>query len=238
VAIRHYVLALAAFGLVAACVNAKDPSSLSTDSNDATILALGDSIFEYNSIQSDSIPDVVGKLLGTAVANAARAGAHFSRPDSLSSGEGLDIRDQFVAGGWDWVLLEGGGNDYLGDCGCGDCGPYIDELVSADGLTGEIPDFVRGLVSGDTQVMIMGYYDVPSDAQFGFDQCGNEVQEHNRRLALLAAATESVWFVSAGDVVSVDDRTAYAEDRVHPSKMGSRAIGEYIAAEIMRIDGS
>lgn len=234
-AIRRFVFALAIFGLLVGCANANESS---TPARDATILAIGDSIFEYNSLQGDSIPDVVGDVLDSNVHNAARAGAHFSNSDSEASADGLDIRGQYVDGNWDWVILEGGGNDYLDDCGCGECGPYIDELVSADGLTGEIPDFVRDLASTNPKVLMMGYYDVPSDAKFGFDRCGDEVKEHNRRLALLAGAVDGVWFFSAGDVVSVDDRAAYAADRVHPSMIGSKLIGEYLAAEIRRIDGS
>lgn len=227
---------VAVVSLAAGCTTAAEPVTSSAGLTDSKILAIGDSIFEFNSIQGGSIPDVIGEVLGTAVSNAAQAGAHFSNSDSGASAKGLDIRDQYVAGNWDWVILDGGGNDYLDDCGCGDCEPYIDDLVASDGLTGEMVDFITGLVSGDTQVMIMGYYDVPSDAQFGFDQCGDEAKEHNRRLALLAAATESVWFISAGDVVSVDDRAAYAQDRVHPSLIGSKAIGEYLAAGIANIE--
>jgi hypothetical protein len=133
-------------------------------------------------------------------------------------------------------VIVGGGNDYRDDCGCGECDTHIDELISADGLSGEIPDFVRELLTGETQVMFVGYYEVPSDADFGFDLCGDEVMEHNARLALMDEAIDGVWFVSAGDVVSADNRTAYAEDRVHPSVTGSRLVGEYIAAAIASIE--
>jgi acyl-CoA thioesterase-1 len=212
-----------------------DTSSLS--GGDASVIALGDSIFEWNSDQSDSIPEVIGRALGVPILNAARSGAHFSNSDSAAA-PGLDIRNQYQGGDWEWVVIVGGGNDYRDDCGCGECDAQIDELLSADGMSGEIPDFVRDLITGDTRVMLVGYYEVPSDADFGFDLCWDEVIEHNTRLALMAGATDRVWFVSAGDVVSANDRTAYAADRVHPSVAGSKLVGEHIAAAMLSIGPS
>jgi len=233
---RLYIFLVVFALVVVSCAGSESSGSTKADTSstggrEPTILALGDSIFEWNRTQGDSIPEVVGRELSTPILNVAQGGAHFSNSDSTTAGV-LDIRSQYQEGDWEWVVIEGGGNDYRDDCGCGQCDTQIDELVSDDGLTGEIPEFVRGLVIGDTRVMFVGYYEVPSDAQFGFDLCDDEVTEHNARLALMAEAIDGVWFVSAEDVVSADNRSAYAVDRIHPSVEGSKLVGEHIAAAI------
>ena len=201
------------------------------------MLVLGDSFFEWNAGTEESIPDVIGEFLGRPVLNAAVGGAHFSNPDLDAAAAGLDVRQQFVDGDWVWVVMDGGGNDLNDDCGCGACESVLDVLVSVDGRSGEIPDFTRSLVEDGTQVMFVGYYEVPSDAEFGFDRCIDEGAEHGRRLEAMAAAIEGVWFVSAGDVVSADNRLAYSKDRVHPSPAGSRLVGEHVAAAIASAEG-
>ena len=211
--------------------------SAGTADVEATVLALGDSFFEWNVGTGESIPDVIGEFLGRPVVNAAVGGAHFSNPDLDAAAAGLDVRQQFVDGDWVWVVMDGGGNDLNDDCGCGACESVLDVLVSVDGRSGEIPDFTRSLVEDGTQVMFVGYYEVPSDAEFGFDRCIDEGAEHGRRLEAMAAAIEGVWFVSAGDVVSADNRLAYSKDRVHPSPAGSRLVGEHVAAAIASAEG-
>ncbi len=223
------VLVVVACAGVSPDSNTADPSPAAD--SELTILVLGDSIFESNKAQGESIPEVLGRALGTAVHNAAQGGAHFSISDSAIT-QALDVRSQYQEGDWEWVVIQGGGNDYMDDCGCGECDAQIEELVSSDGLAGEIPEFARNLVKSDTHVMFVGYYEVPSDAEYGFDVCDDEVIEHNARLALMAKAIDGLWFVSAADVVMADDRAAYAEDRVHPSVEGSRLVGEHIAAAI------
>lgn len=154
-----------------------------------------------------------------------------------AAADGLDVRQQYQEGDWDWVVIDGGANDFNQDCGCGECESELNALIGADGTSGDIPDFVRSLVSDETQVMFVGYYDVPSDAAFGFNLCVNELAEQATRLGLMATAIDGVWFVSAGDVVSADNRSAYVEDRIHPSIAGSRLVGEYVAAAIETIEG-
>lgn len=236
---RRYSLFGMSALLIASCSGGGSSATTRSDAVSATgggaaILALGDSIFEYNSGEGQSIPEVIGRELGIPVVNAARSGALFSNFDA-SAAEGLDIREQYQDGDWDWIVIIGGGNDYMDECLCGGCESTMDELVSVDGLSGEISDFVRDLVADGSRVMFVGYYDVRSDAGFGFDLCADEAVAHNGRLAVMAEAIDGVWFVSAGDVVSVDNRSAYAGDRVHPSVIGSTLVGEYLAAAIASI---
>lgn len=74
--------------------------------------------------------------------------------------------------------MDGGGNDLHDDCGCEACELVLDGLVSDDGRSGEIPDFVRRLLDDGPQVMVVGYYEIPSDARYGFDRCADKAGEH------------------------------------------------------------
>lgn len=220
------------FLALAGCAKTGEPVGVSGSDDAEVILAIGDSIFEYNAIQKASIPDVVGETLGVSVVNRSMAGAYFANPDSGAADSGLDIRAQYREGAWEWVVVTGGGNDLNDLCGCGECDSVLDALIAADGTSGEIPDLVRNIVSDGANVMLVGYYDARSDADFGFDRCGDEVAELRRRMELTAGRTDGVWFVSAADVVSTDDTEAYAEDRVHPSVVGSELVGAHVAAAI------
>jgi lysophospholipase L1-like esterase len=205
---------------------------------ESTILAVGDSFFEYNALQQASIPDVLGETIGISVVNAAMSGAYFANPDPAAGADGLDVRSQYREGDWEWVVVTGGGNDLNDLCGCGECVDVLDALIAADGLSGEIPDFVKGIAADGIDVMLVGYYEVPSDADYGFDQCGDEFSELSTRLEVIADSTDGVWFVSAADVVTADETSAYANDRVHPSIAGSKLIGEHIAAAMQNIENN
>ncbi len=196
------------------------------------ILAIGDSILDWNAEENRSIPDVIGQTLNRPVTNSAVSGAHVSHPDREAAEAGYDIRQQYDDQGWGWVVMNGGANDLVGDCACATCGAQLEEMISEDGLSGEIPDFVRAVTASGAQVMYVGYYAMPDDARFGFEQCNDEIALHNGRLMRMAEGLAGVWFVSAGDVLSTEDLTAYDEDRVHPSPVGSARVGEHVARAI------
>ncbi len=109
-------------------------------------------------------------------------------------------------------------------------------MVSADGHSGEIRDFATSLAVDGTRVMFVGYYQVRSDAEFGFGRCADEVAEHTRRLQAMAATIEGDWFVSAADVISTDNLPAFAGDRLHPSPIGARLVGEHVVAANQRVE--
>lgn len=202
------------------------------------ILAIGDSILKWNAEAKKSIPDVIAQTLNQPVFNGAVSGAHLSHPEPEAAEAGYDIRQQFRQQGgqdWDWVVMNGGANDLAGECDR-DSG-LLDEMISADGLSGEIPAFVRSVSATGSKVMYVGYYAMPDNARFGFHQCNDEIAAHNARLARMAEALEGVWFVSAGAVVSAQDIAAYDEDLVHPSELGSAQIGGYVAEAVRAADG-
>ena len=194
---------------------------------DIKILAIGDSIFD-GAEDGSSIPEVVGQSLNVNVVNNAVGGAHLN----IGSGEESDIRSQYVSGDWDWIIMDGGGNDLNDSCGCGACDAEANSIISADGLNGDLPEFIDQIATGDTKVIFMTYYQLPDGAEYGFDRCNEWNQELRSRVVTLAASNDSVFEVYAGDVVAPTDLQYFAEDRVHPSAAGAEVMGEYIAQTI------
>lgn len=217
---------------LAGCTGA---DSTSASAPETSILALGDSVFDFYADTGASIPDVVGQTLGRGVLNAAESGARISHPDPSAVREGLDIRAQYREGDWAWVVFDGGGNDVGDECSCGACDAVVDGLIGEDGRTGEIPDLAQGLAATGAQVVYVGYYDIPDDAD-AFGTCDVELNALNRRAGRMASALEGVWYVWSGEVVTPADRSAYAADGFHPSERGARLIGEQVAAAIRAVE--
>ena len=200
----------------------------------ASILAIGDSIFDWNVEENASIPDVIGASLDRTVQNAAVGGAHLS-----SNSGGDDIRAQYAEarGNYDWVVFDGGGNDISDDCGCGLCDDVGEQLISADGRSGDIPELARQMVADGAKVMFVGYYQLPAGSEWAEADCNDEIAELNRRGAAMADALDGVWFTNPADVVTGSDTAAFADDLLHPSVQGSRIVGEHIARAIATAEG-
>jgi acyl-CoA thioesterase I len=211
--VRHHHLLIALSTTIIAC----NPPL------EGDVIAVGDSIFDYNVEDEASIPAVIGETLGLEVANAAIGGAQ------VMGGEN-PIPDQYESGDWDWAVMDGGGNDLNDRCGCGDCGDVMDSLLSEDGTSGSIVDLVQQARSDGARVAWVGYVDMPEDADFGFDRCGDELVEIRLRSAAMAEQDDGVIFVDASEAFGADELQYYDDDHVHPSIPGSRAIGELVAA--------
>lgn len=84
---------------------------------DARILVLGDSMMWWGEPGDQSIGQALARTLGEPVVNLSVPGARISHPDTEARGAGFDIRTQFVARQWDWVVIEGGANDLGDECG-------------------------------------------------------------------------------------------------------------------------
>lgn len=203
---------------------------------DARILTIGDSVMWWNAEQGGSIADAIAAHLGEPVVNLAVPGAAISHPDPDMAVEGLDIRAQYRMRGWDWVVVEGGANDLGDEGGAGSCARVLDELVSADGRRGDIPELVRRIRLDGARVVALGYYALPAPAdEDGF--CGDTLPALTRRIEVMAALDPGVVFVAMADVVSPADRSAYDRDGVHPSARSSQAIGRKIADVIRNAEG-
>ncbi len=192
------------------------------------ILVLGDSVMAWNG--TAAIPDVIGSTLDRQVISKAVPGAQFDNDAALAGAVGFDIQRQFPGGRWNWIVLNGGANDFSADCGCGACGASLNALIGTDG-TGAVPSFIARLqATTGAQVLWMGYY--KGNGKGSFEGCRDDLVEMERRIARLAAGREGVHFVDAEDVIDPDDATQFAPDNNHPSVKGSALIGAYLAQAI------
>jgi acyl-CoA thioesterase I len=108
------------------------------------VLVLGDSIFDWN-VDRGSIPEVMAEESGLTVASAAVSGAH------LSSEAGAEaIVNQYQPGDWQWVVLDGGGNDLNDRCACEPC--EVEEELEQT-----LTEFIASV---DSKVLLWGYYEM------------------------------------------------------------------------------
>ncbi len=193
------------------------------------VLVMGDSLMAWNGTRGAAVSDALGRLLGVQVKDHALAGARYFYILPLSGAAGLRIRAQFRGGPWDYVVMNGGGNDLLFGCGCGRCKRMLDRLIRDDGRAGAIPDLVRDIRASGAKVIYTGYLRTPGVTS-PVEACGPLGDEMDTRLARMAKATEGVIFLPLADLVTKNGDTSFhATDLVHPSLKGSRAIAARIA---------
>ncbi|MRU15843.1 SGNH/GDSL hydrolase family protein [Roseovarius sp. A21] len=198
----------------------------------ARILAMGDSMLAVHGATGQSVSHAVERSLGEDVIDRSVMGAKYFYALPISGSAGLNIRKQYVDGNWDWVVLNGGGNDIWFGCGCGRCDNRIDRLISKDGKRGTIPGFVSDLRQKGSQVILVGYLRTPGVTS-PIEGCRDEGDEMDRRLSRLSKLDRGVHFLSLADVVPHGDRSYHTVDLIHPSAKGSTEIGKRVA-EIIR----
>lgn len=195
------------------------------------ILVLGDSVMAWNSASSASIPDAMGRALSRDVVSKAVSGAQFDNPSGIAGAVGFDIQRQFSPGRWNWIVINGGANDLGFDCGCGACGPVVDQLIGSDSVSGSIPAFIKKVkATTDARVLWMGYY--AGSGSGSFQGCRDDLVEMEARIARFAKSQTHVYFTDAEDVITRTDRSLFAKDKTHPSVKGSALIGAYLAQQI------
>lgn len=198
------------------------------------ILAIGDSVMAWNGRQG--IPEAVSARLGRPVTDRARSGAHLTHPNALARATGFDISRRFNGGSWDWVILTGGGNDIRRDCATRSEPAARDRLISAD-LRGDIPTLIARIRATGARVGFVGYYDGPTFRSTGFSRCQGAFDVINSRMAQLAGTDPGVLFFDAGTVFDASDPASFARDLIHPSALGSRAIGTALADAMRAAEG-
>ncbi len=191
------------------------------------IVAIGDSVMAWNAGQGRSIADALSGALGLPVDNRAVSGARFSNDSGLGRALGFDIRRQLGRDRPAVVVMTGGANDLRAECTCGACAGVRDSLIDAR-LTGEIPDFVAGLIAAGSRVVYIGYYRTRSRGYMA--ECTADFDALHDRMAALAERLPGLTFVSARPVMDRDDPALFAVDAVHPSPLGSALIGRHVAA--------
>ncbi|MEL6957891.1 MAG: SGNH/GDSL hydrolase family protein [Pseudomonadota bacterium] len=208
-------LIVAALGL-AGCASGPSPQ---TD-----VLAIGDSILAWNSFSDRDIPSQVAQKTGLTVFNAAENGAEFF--------EAPTIPDQYEPGPWDWVIVDGGGNDLGKTCLRPAAAQAVLDALIAPDLSGAYADLLDQIRADGPRVIIMGY--APVSIRGGpFEGCAEVLDDLNDRQSALAAVLDGVFFVDARSVISPEDLEAYAIDRVHPTPLAGDLISDLIV-EVLR----
>ena len=185
----------------------------------------------WNGLVGQSIPDVVAETLAEPVVDRAVSGARMIYRLPVTGAAGLSIPKQYRGGSWDWVIVNGGGNDLWLGCGCDSCDAKLDRMISADGAAGEIAELVQRIRRNGARVIYIGYLRVPGRSS-PISGCRDEGDILDARLAAMAAADAGVTFLPFADLVPDGDLSFHALDRVHPSPKASRLIGQRIAATI------
>lgn len=197
----------------------------------ARILAMGDSMLAWNGTAHQSVSFAIEQELGEPVVDRSVSGAHVLYALPVSGAMGMKISKQYVQGEWDWIVLNGGGNDMWLGCGCIRCDTRIDRMISADGKSGAIADHVAQLRATGAQVVYVGYLRSPG-RNSPIEHCRDEGDKFDGRIARMAAADPGVHFISLADLVPYGDRSYHAFDMIHPSVKGSAAIGRRVARTI------
>ena len=198
------------------------------------ILVMGDSLMAMNRLLGGSVAQALGDTLGVPVQDQSVPGARHFFGVPLLNAAGLKISAQLTGGPWDYVVLNGYGNDLMFGCGCGLCTRMMNRLISPDGTAGAIPDLVTKLRATGARVIYTGYLRTPG-VMSPVESCGPLGDEMDHRLTLMADRDPGISFVLLSDLVTQDgDRSYHGIDMVHPSVKGSRAIAARIAARITK----
>ena len=158
-------------------------------------------------------------------------GAHVIYSLPLSGAMGMKIARQYQPGDWDWIILNGGGNDLWLSCGCIFCDHRMERMISEDGTKGAIPEMVARLRGTGARVVYLGYLRSPGMGS-PIEHCLKVGNELDRRLDHLAEQDKGTFFVSLADLVPYGDSSFHDFDMIHPSLKGSAQIAQRVAALI------
>lgn len=194
------------------------------------ILVLGDSLLASHSISGRSIGDHLSRYLKAPVENHSVAGARIIYNLPITGAMGMSIPKQWRPGNWDWVVLNGGGNDLWLGCGCNEraCDHKLNRLIAESGRKGAIPGLVSKIRQTGARVIIVGYLRSPGFSS-PIEACKDEGDELEARISRLAEIDQGVIFHSIADLVPEGDLSFHAADRIHPSLKASDAIARRIA---------
>ncbi|MGR3614461.1 MAG: SGNH/GDSL hydrolase family protein [Paracoccaceae bacterium] len=195
------------------------------------ILAVGDSLLATNGLSGQSIPDVVEMELREPVIDRSVSGASMLYALPISGSAGLSIPKQYREGEWDWVIMNGGGNDLWLGCGCFACDRKMERLISQDGSNGAIPSMIARARRTGAQVIFVGYLRSPGLGS-PIEHCRDEGDELERRVQMLSKSDPGLHFLSMADLVPRGDRSFHGIDMIHPSTKASTAIGQRVARYI------
>ncbi|MGJ8546275.1 MAG: SGNH/GDSL hydrolase family protein [Sulfitobacter sp.] len=195
------------------------------------ILVLGDSFMTSNGSAKQSFSHALSGLLATRVTNRAVTGARMIYNLPLTGALGMNISKQYRPGKWDYVVMNGGGNDLWLGCGCGRCANKLQRLISPGGDRGAIPQLVSQAQRDGARVIYVGYLRSPGRGS-PIESCRDIGDALEARIAKMAQQNPNVSFVSLADMVPYGDRSFHASDMIHPSPKGSAAAAHRVAQVI------
>jgi hypothetical protein len=134
-----------------------------------------------------SIPDEVGKALQVSAYNRAISGASFY--GVIDDAELINVKDQYEPSNLDWVLMSASGNGVNDKCNCNVCGDVINGIISSDATTGELSNLVNQVKQNGYKMVFVMYLQILIDAEYEFNQCGEEFSEVELRIKPLAVNT-------------------------------------------------
>lgn len=195
------------------------------------VLVMGDSFMTTNAGSKAAFPHQLERGLGVKVRSQAVMGARFGYNLPLTGALGMNIAKQYRSGNWDWVVMNGGGNDLWMGCGCTRCKKRLNRLISADGRKGSIPATVARARASGARVIYVGYLRSPGLGS-PIEHCRKVGNALEARIAVMAKQDPGVSFVSLADMVPHGDASFHALDMIHPSPKGSAAAAKRVLAAI------
>jgi lysophospholipase L1-like esterase len=197
------------------------------------ILVMGDSFMTSNGSHGNAVPNVLARNLGPTAKVKSRAvtGARYGYKMPITGALGFNISKQYRDDNWDYVVMNGGGNDLWLGCGCMRCHKRLNKLISPDGTKGQIPTAVHRARSTGAKVIYVGYLRSPGLGS-PIEHCKKVGKALEARIAVMAKQDPGVSFVSLADMVPHGDSSFHGADMIHPSKKGSAAATNRIVAAI------
>ncbi|WP_299880959.1 SGNH/GDSL hydrolase family protein [uncultured Sulfitobacter sp.] len=195
------------------------------------VLVMGDSFMVTNARTQSAVPHLLERSLGVKVRSQAVVGARFGYNLPISGALGMNISKQYRDGNWDYVVMNGGGNDLWLGCGCTRCKKRLNRLISADGRKGSIPATVARARSSGARVIYVGYLRSPGLGS-PIEHCRKVGDALEARIAVMAKQDPGVSFISLADMVPHGDASFHAGDMIHPSPKGSAAAAKRVLAAI------
>ncbi|WP_372611692.1 SGNH/GDSL hydrolase family protein [Aquicoccus sp.] len=201
------------------------------ETEEPRILVIGDSLLAKNRLADRNVAARLSALLDEPVADHSVAGAWMIYNLPITGAMGLSIPKQWRDGDWDWVIMNGGGNDLWLGCGCDNCDYKLNRLIAENGRRGAIPSLVQQIRHSGARVLIVGYLRNPGFSS-PIKSCKDVGDTLEARIARLAEIDPNVYFHPLTDLVPHGDLSFHAIDRIHPSLKGSDAIARRLAKVI------
>ena len=203
-----------------------------------SILTIGDSLMAWHRHDDASIADVLSTSLGEPVLNRAISGARIIYGLPVTGAMGLRISSQFRdKESYDWVIVTGGGNDFMLGCGCARCDRRMNRMITAKADKGDVVSLVAQIRKTGARVIYLGYLRSP-EMDSPIENCKDEGDAFEARLTELAKQDDGVFFHSIAELVPAGDRSFHGMDMIHPSKKANEIIGQQLANLIRRVDRS